>query len=131
MGKTTLNPSEFSNVVNGLEFVDAGLSVEQATIATAVIGRLTVLRPSVLRTFAIAIADAGSAGQTDVRVRKNGTEVANSPVSIDNAAANDSTALANVDEDLVPGDLLEIEVTAAPTGGTGLTASFETVRNFA
>jgi hypothetical protein len=67
----------------------------------------------------VNVVDAGSAGQTDVEATLNTTTIAGSEVTIGNAAANDTTASAVVEDvELTEGDVVAIEVTAADASAT-------------
>lgn len=117
-------PSILREVLTALAEDGVQHSVYQATIATATLFSMIVDKATTLRNFRIAVADTGSATQSDVEVQLNGTTVTGTALSIVNTEADaiqkDSGEL---DVDLAVGDLVEIVVTAAPTSGVGLTAS--------
>lgn len=100
------------------------LDAEQAVIATGVIGSKVVSQEEWLTELLIRIGTTGTAGSTTVQANVNG--VGQTPdVTIANTDPDGSTATAVFDPpiQLVPGDLVEIEVTAAPTAGADLTAA--------
>jgi hypothetical protein len=98
------------------------LSAYQGTIATAILTGMVIDKATKLVSLRTAVAVCGTAGATSVRVRVNGTLVG-ATATTDNAAADGTKTQVDQDIDLVAGDLVQLEVTAAPTGGTGLTAS--------
>lgn len=72
----------------------------------------------------IDIGTAGTAGQTDVEVTVNGTAVAGTELTIDNAdddGSHERAAVENVT--LAEGDIVAIDVTAVATGVAALTAA--------
>lgn len=100
------------------------LDAEQATVATDVIGTKVVSAPAYLTGLRIRVGTTGTAGSTTVQARLNGVGQG-SGVTVANTDA-DGTSVAEVFDppvELVAGDLVEIEVTAAPTAGADLTAS--------
>jgi hypothetical protein len=99
-------------------------SVYQATIATATLFSMIVDKATILRNFRAAAATTGTANDTDVEVQVNGVAVAATQLTIDNTEANGTKKNSgDLTTALAAGDLVEIVVTAAPTGGAGLTAS--------
>jgi len=77
----------------------------------------------VLDTLSIDLAVCGTAGQTDVQVRVNG--VAKATLTITNAEADGifKVSTTPINLALAKGDVVDINVSAAPTGGTGLSAT--------
>lgn len=98
------------------------VSTYQATIATATIASFINDRARTLKEFAITAADTGSAGDTDVQIQVGG--VNKKELTIDNTDANGILKSDKTLDVAVAADVLvEIVVTAAPTAGTGLTAT--------
>jgi len=101
------------------------------TVATGILARAVITGPDTLRELALRLDVCGSAGNTIVQVRVNTTVIAS--ITIDNAAADPSqvklslpsTALGTDTKgfDVKDGDIVDLNVSAAPTGGTGLTAT--------
>lgn len=94
----------------------------QATVAAAVLTGLVAYTAQKLKSFSIAVATTGTAGSTTVELNVNGVAVAE--LTIANTEA-DGTVKHTVptDVDVEVGDIVTIEVTAAPTAGAGLVAS--------
>jgi len=107
------------------ELVLAGrkdVSAYQATIATATIASFINDRARTLKEFAISAATTGTAGDTDVQIQVAG--VNKKELTIDNTDADGILVSDKTLDVAVAADVLvEIVVTAAPTGGAGLTAS--------
>jgi hypothetical protein len=97
------------------------LHAYQATIATATIGSMIADKAGTLTSFRIAAATTGTANDTDVQVQVNG--VNQQELTIDNTEADGTKKSATLAVAIAEGDLIELVVTAAPTGGAGLTAS--------
>lgn len=101
------------------------LNVTQAVIATAVLATLIVDRASKLGNLWVNLEVTGTAGSTVLEVKVNGTIVG--AITVGNAVADDTSAgLALADlagADLEAGDVVSLEVTTAPTAGTGLHAT--------
>jgi len=129
MTKTTFTPSELASEANALELVDQVCHAEQATVATATIYRGTVDRKGYMRTFRMGLGTCGTAGDTDVQIHKNGVQVGEEG-TIDNADADGTRINVAVGATFNPGDLLEVVVTAAPTGGANLFVDAPLVRVF-
>lgn len=119
MTKLALTPSELAAKANGLTFLEQHIHAEQAAIATGVIWRGTVLRKCHLRNIYMGCNVTGGSGDTDVQVKKNTVQVG-SEGTIDNAEADRTSKSVNIAADFDEGDILEIEVMAAPGSGTGL-----------
>jgi hypothetical protein len=94
------------------------------TIATATIQSYIAEKYTKLKGFRAHAAVCGTAGATTVKVQVNGVDVPGATITIDNADA-DGTKKAAVFTafEVKPGDLVQFVVSAAPTGGSGLTAS--------
>ncbi len=104
------------------EGLAVGPQAHQDTVATATIGGFIVDGPGTLVRLRASVGTTGTAGDTDVQVHLNG--VSKAEVTIDNADA-DGTKVVSADlaVDVVAGDLIELVVSAAPTGGANLDAS--------
>lgn len=102
------------------------VSAYQGTIATGILTAMVAPKAGVLKKFSTFVAVCGSAGATTVRVLKNGVAVAALDLTTDNADP-DATAktvdLGTAAVAVAAGDLLQLSVSAAPTGGTGLSAT--------
>jgi hypothetical protein len=94
----------------------------QAVVATGIIASMVVDQDCVLDTLACKLAVCGTLGATTVQLRVNGT--AKCTVTIDNADADGTYEISAAAGFAVEaGDLVDINVSAAPTGGTGLSAT--------
>lgn len=93
-----------------------------ATITAVAFGGFTVDQATKLHSLMTRVAVCGTAGQTDVRVRVNGTLVGGTATTL-NTDADPTVVTVALDIELAAGDFVELVVTAAPTGGTGLTGS--------
>ncbi|MGD9749383.1 MAG: hypothetical protein AB7W59_00145 [Acidimicrobiia bacterium] len=109
-------------VLKALAEEGAHLSAYQDTIATAILAAMVVDKATKLVSLRTAVAVCGVSGQTDVRVRVNGTLVGATATTL-NTDADGTKVAVDQDIDLVAGDLVQLEVTAAPGTGTGLSAS--------
>jgi len=111
-------------VLKSLAKAGENLNAEQATIATAVIGRMVVAEPTSLANLWTHIGTTGTSGSTTVQARINGAGQGDGVTTTN--AESDGTAKGEVFDpplELEPGDLVEIEVTAAPGSGAQLTAA--------
>lgn len=97
------------------------LSAYQATVATATLASMVAPSSGRLNNLRTAVATCGSAGATTVQVQVNGTS--KGELTTDNADADGIKKSVAIDQAIVAGDLIQIVVTAAPTGGVGLTAT--------
>lgn len=97
------------------------LTAHQATIATAVLAGMVAYKPMKLKSFSAAVATCGTDGSTVVELNQNGTAVAS--ITIANDDADGTVTHVDLDLDVAKGDVLEIEVATAPTGGSGLNAT--------
>ncbi len=98
------------------------------TVATGVLARLPITRPDTLRELVVRLDVCGSAGQTVVQARVNGVLVTNGALTIDNAAADPTQVKVtlgsgNAGIDVKDGDIVDINVSTAPTAGSGLSAT--------
>lgn len=106
------------------------INVTQATVATGVLARCPITGPDTLRELVLRLDVCGSAGQTSVQVRVNTVVIAT--LTIDNAAADPTQVKLSLPStaggtdtkgyDVKDGDIVDLNVSVAPTGGTGLTA---------
>ena len=100
------------------------LTVRQATIATGVLISYVAQQDGVIGDLGLAVGTTGSAGATSVVANKNGTPLATAPAAVDNTDADGTTRSVDLSGDpeaaFVAGDVIDIEVTAAPTAGANL-----------
>lgn len=96
----------------------------QATIATATIGAMVMHKAATLTSLRTAIATCGTAGSTTVQVHVNG--VSKGELTTANDETDGTKKAKALSVALVAGDLVEIVVSAAPTGGADLNASVKT-----
>jgi hypothetical protein len=138
--RTLLTPSEMANASQGIAFNDP-VSGRQAAIAAGIVASRIIDKPSAARDLHVRVGVAGTAGQTDVMVKKypaDGSAAVNmlsAALVVLNTATDPSRAisLAWVSEaiqKLEPGDVVTIEVTAAPTAGTNLDATLNVDQRF-
>ncbi len=116
-------PSRLYDVLKQLARPRPFLNAIQATIATAVLARQPVSGPDTLRELAVRVDTCGTAGANTVQVRVNTAVVG--AVTVDNAAADPTytkvaLGVGNAGVDVKEGDVVDINVSAAPTGGAGL-----------
>ncbi len=117
-------PSILREVMTSLAEDGSSLDAYQVTVATATLLSRIVEKATKLRSFKAAMADTGSAGDTDVEVQINGVAVTATQLTIDNTDTDGQVFSSGVLDVDVPADaLVEIIVTAAPTAGVGLTAT--------
>jgi hypothetical protein len=117
------SPSPLHAVLKALAESTPGLDAHQPTVATGVIGATIIDKDTILTGLRTALAVCGSVGDTTVIVRKNGVAVTGATLTTNNAEADGTKkATAALSVECVAGDLIELVVTVAPTGGTGLTA---------
>jgi hypothetical protein len=116
-------PNNLREVLVALAQAPAPLTAHQPTVATAVIGAMVADGPSTLTGFRTALAVCGTVGDTTVIVRRNGVAVPGATLTTNNADADGTKKAVALDVDVAEGDLIELVVTVAPTGGTGLTAT--------
>jgi hypothetical protein len=97
------------------------------TVVTGVLARVPITAPDVLRELSARLDVCGTAGNTVVQVRLNGVSVGS--LTIDNAAADPTQAKVQLGTvpgagiDVKDGDIVDINVSAAPTAGSGLTVA--------
>lgn len=97
----------------------------QATIATATVAAKMVHRASKLKGLRTSVGTTGTAGSTTVQVHLNGSAVTGAEATTANTEADGTKKNVALSSDvaLAAGDLLELVVSAAPTGGADLAAS--------
>lgn len=103
------------------------LTVQQATIATAVLISYVAQYDGVIGDIGLTVGTTGTVGATSLVVNKNGTPLATAPADVDNTDADGTTVSTDLSGDaeaaFVAGDVISIEVDAAPTGGADLDAT--------
>lgn len=110
------------DVLNELvEGVSDCVTAYQAVVATGIIGSIVVQRASTLRSLSASLAVCGTAGSTTLQVRVNGTSKGS--LSWANTDPDPSYKTLSLDINVAAGDVVDLNVSAAPTGGTGLTAT--------
>jgi hypothetical protein len=119
-------PSRLYDVLKQLARPRPFITAIQASVAVAVLARVPVTVPDTLRELSVRLDVCGTVGATTVQVRVNTVVVGT--VTIDNAAADPTTSKVTLGTggagiDVKEGDLVDINVSAAPTGGTGLAVS--------
>lgn len=97
------------------------LHAYQATIATGIIGGMNCDKAGTLVAFRTSVGTCGTAGDTDVQVKLNG--VNQQELTTDNAEDDGTKKSATLAVAVAAGDVITIEVTAAPTAGADLIAS--------
>lgn len=117
--KTVLTPSEFAQVQSGLRFSIGELHGRQSVIAAAVLDQMVITQKGRIGSLTVKAGVTGTAGLTTVVVNKNGAPVGPS-VSIDNTEVDGTTKKIGIDEDVDLGDVVDVEVTVAPTAGANL-----------
>lgn len=102
----------------------APLAVRQATIATAILIRQVAQFDGVIGDIGLHATVCGTAGSTVVKVNKNGTALATFPTAIEHDDADGTSSSTDLSGDaeaaFVAGDIIDIEVTTAPTAGENL-----------
>jgi hypothetical protein len=128
--KAVFHPSELADLLPALRF-DKSISGHQAVIATAVLAARVISEPCLARSLSVKVLTTGSATQTDVMlklIRAGATakvNMLNAAIVVDNTDA-DGTEVSSTDfvddatQKLEPGDIVLVEVDAAPTGGADL-----------
>jgi hypothetical protein len=89
-------------------------------IATGVLARMPITAPDTLRELCVRIDVCGSSGQTVVQARVNTVVVGT--LTVDNAAVDPSQVKLALNVDVKDGDIVDINCSTAPTGGSGMTA---------
>lgn len=126
-------PTKLYDLMKALCLPKPMLSVHFAgTVVTGVLARLPITKPDCLRELVVRLDICGSAGATTVQVRVNGSLVANGALTIDNAAADPTQSKITLGAggpnggagvDVKDGDIVDINVSVAPTAGSGLSAT--------
>lgn len=125
----SVTPSKLYDVLKQLAAPKPYLTAHvPGTVATGVLARLPITKSDTLRELVLRLDICGSAGATTVQVRVNGTLVTNGALTIDNAAVDPTQSkitlgTAGAGVDVKDGDLVDINVSVAPTAGSGLTAT--------
>jgi len=99
------------------------VSVIQPTIATGVLARIPITAPDTLRELSARVDVCGSAGSTVVEVRVNTVVVGSltfANTDPDPSQKKVTLGTGNAGVDVKDGDIVDINVSTAPTGGTGL-----------
>lgn len=120
--KTTLTPAEHANVVQGMQYETILRSYSLTAPSTSKILAATVIRkPAAIKELVVNAGVCGTASATLIDLKKNGTTVLSTPLSVDNADADGITKIALPDTDVLAtcaaGDVITIE-----TGSTVATA---------
>jgi hypothetical protein len=117
--------SDTNNLLSVLQALAQGpagqLSAYQATIATATIASMVAAAAGKITGLRTAVAVCGTGGSTTVQCQLNGVSVGELTTANDDADGTKSSLA--LDVDVAEGDLIQLVVTAAPTAGTGLTAT--------
>lgn len=93
------------------------------TIATGVLARIPITAPDTLRELSARVDVCGSAGNTVLEVRVNTVVVGSitfANTDPDPSQKKLTLGTGGVGVDVKDGDIVDINVSAAPTGGTGL-----------
>lgn len=116
-------PSRLYENLAALAEGSVNLTGDQASPSVAALTSFVAAKAMRLQSLALNMGTAGSAGQTDVAVDVDGTDVATA--TVDNADADGSTKLADlsIPVDIDAGSVVKLEVTVIPTGGANLTAT--------
>ncbi len=124
---TTITPAPSSILRSGAnpESDVSSPTYLQATIAVGQVGRHLVTRRGRLQSCMVNVGTCGTAGATTAQFRRipRGGAAANigNPFTVDNADADGSDRIAAFDSlDVEAGDIIELNVTAAPTAGANL-----------
>lgn len=97
------------------------LDARQDTVATGLIASRILTSEAKITGLKIRVGTTGTATTTTVQVLKNG--VSQGALSIANTEADGTLKSLVLDVDCVADDYIEINVSAAPTGGANLIAS--------
>lgn len=118
------SPSHLREALAALAKAGMPLTALQGTIAAAVLKSWVATFDGVIGDLSLVVGTTGSAGSTTVVVNKNGTALATAPAAVLNTDADGSTRSVDLSGDaeagFVVGDVIDIEVTAAPTAGANL-----------
>lgn len=109
------------------ELVQGGvqtLTGRLATPAAAIMNGMVLDRATKLKKLRMAVGTTGTAGSTTCRVLKNGVAVTGATLTIANTEADGTKDVTDeLDVDFVAGDLIEIDLSAIPTGGADVTVT--------
>lgn len=97
------------------------VSAFQATIATETLMAMVADAATKLTSLRASVGTTGTADATTVQIHVNGNS--KGEVTIDNTDADGTKKAVSLAIDIAEGDLLELVVSAAPTGGADLAAS--------
>lgn len=115
-------PSSMYEVMKSLcENPSFELAANQATIATGIIATRYTNKATRLRKLWARAIVAGSAGATTVQVLVNGVLATGATITIDNADVDAALVQLSLDVAVPALARIDLNVSAAPTGGTGLT----------
>jgi len=119
-------PTKLYEILKHLAQPKPRLSAMQANVATGVLARLPISQPDTLRELVVNLDVCGTAGNTTVEARVNGTVVGTTTIA--NTAADPTKVTVTLGTggagvDVKSGDVVDINVSAAPTAGTGLAVS--------
>lgn len=129
-GSTTMgSPSNAEAKIAGIDFVDS-CDGFQAVPAVANFGGKMITRPSKLTQVRAQLGTNGGAGATTLEVRKNGVQIAGSPISFPSTDADGANHVVGLDVDLEAGDRINFRTTAAGAGSADLCASAVIARRF-
>jgi hypothetical protein len=135
--KTTLTPSEAANASQGLQFLDS-LHVHDRTApaATDILTAKVMREPGALLELVLRAANWGTASETILDVKKNGTTMLAAAVTVANTQTDGSTVIALPSTDalatLEVGDIVTIETGATVgTGVVDLTCEARIAKRFA
>jgi len=99
----------------------------QATIAVAAFGRHVVTERGRLVSCTVVPGNCGAAGNTVLRFRRirNGTptNLGSADITIANTAVDGAPVVVPIDADVEAGDVIDCNVTTAPTSGSDLSYS--------
>lgn len=100
------------------------LAVRQATIATGILIRMVMQFDGVIGDLGLTVGTTGTGGSTQVVINKGGTVLATTPAAVANTDADGISSSTDLSTDpaaaFVKGDIIDIEVTVAPTAGADL-----------
>lgn len=109
-------------VLTALANAGESLSAKEASPSTGIKASMVMDRSSRIASLYSNIGTTGTAGQTDVRVRVNGSLITGTLSTLNTEADGTYKGLA-YDYDLEAGDLVEIDFTAVATGAANVAAT--------
>lgn len=119
-------PSRLYDVLKQLCLGKPLLAVVQPTIATGILARIPITAPDTLRELSARVDVCGTAGSTVLEVRVNTVVVGSltfANTDPDPSQKKVTLGTGNAGVDVKDGDIVDINVSTAPTGGTGLAAT--------